>query len=157
MFTTNKHHYIPYDFKDSLARFVTHAHRALTNQLQSNFLSAGFEVTPGHFRVLTILRHKDGITQQELSELIPKEKTGTARLVSALEKRGLVIRMQEKSDGRRKLVFLTSKGREILEGLEKVVQQTSSEAFHRISEEDMKICRNVLKVIIINLKRNLPV
>ena len=151
----NKHHFPPYNFKDSLGRIVTHAHRALINRLQSNFISSGFDVTSGQFHVLSTLKHKEGITQQELSELIPKEKTGTARLVSTLEKRHLVKRTNEESDGRRKLVFLTSKGREIIKSLEVVVQQTSSEAFHGISEDDMEICKDVLKRIIKNLKGNL--
>lgn len=146
-----------YKLEDSLGRIVQHAHRDLINRLHSNFLSSGFDVTPGHFQILIILSHQDGLSQQELSEKVAKEKSGIARLVSGLEKRDLVKRITEDTDGRKKLVFLTSKGRGIIGSLKDLVQQTNLEAYKGISEEEMKICKEVLKTITRNLKGDVTI
>ncbi|KFF75815.1 MarR family transcriptional regulator [Chryseobacterium sp. P1-3] len=65
--------------------------------------------------VLGILSRDNGINQQEISNKVSKDKSSITYLINSLVKRGLVERTEDKNDRRNKQVFLTSKGKEIIE------------------------------------------
>jgi DNA-binding MarR family transcriptional regulator len=62
--------------------------------------------------VLGELFHKDGITQDALSELAQLDKGSTARAVEKLERKGLVRRIENGANRRQKFVYLTAKAHE---------------------------------------------
>ena len=62
--------------------------------------------------IIGLLWRRDGINQQEIAEIVSKDKSSVTYLINSLVKRGLVKRVENKNDRRNKQVFLTPKGRQ---------------------------------------------
>ncbi|SDI37444.1 MarR family winged helix-turn-helix transcriptional regulator [Chryseobacterium jejuense] len=65
--------------------------------------------------ILGILSRNDGINQQEIANKVSKDKSSITYLINALVKRELVERVAYKNDRRNKQIFLTSKGKKLIE------------------------------------------
>lgn len=65
--------------------------------------------------VLGLLSRNDGINQQEIGNKVSKDKSSITYLINGLVQRGLVERIANKNDKRNKQIFLTSKGKKIIE------------------------------------------
>ncbi|MFI5023735.1 MAG: MarR family winged helix-turn-helix transcriptional regulator [Alphaproteobacteria bacterium] len=55
----------------------------------------------------------DGLSQRELSELAGTTEPTTVTALHAMEKRGLVVRVRDRSDRRKSNIFLTRSAREL--------------------------------------------
>ena len=107
--------------QDSLGFQVGRTARAISRVINLHFSEAGFDVTSEQWRVLVNLWVHDDLTQQELCDILIQEKTGVSRLVSGLEKRGLVVRMLDPQDKRTRRIHLTPRGRSLQNGLMAIV------------------------------------
>lgn len=61
---------------------------------------AKYNLTPAQFGVLAHLSADDGITQQELSDMLFVTKGNVCGLIGRLEERGLVVRVNDPEDRR---------------------------------------------------------
>ncbi|MBD3108709.1 MarR family transcriptional regulator [Bacillus sp. AGMB 02131] len=89
-----------------LTRF-THQSNGLSNE----FLKP-FDLTSAQFDVLMQISNYEPITQSELAEKVTVTQGGISRMLSRLEKEGLIVRKQ---DWKTKNISLTEKGRKKLE------------------------------------------
>ena len=62
--------------------------------------------------IIGLLWRRDGINQQEIAEIVSKDKSSVTYLINSLVKQGLVKRVENKNDRRNRQVFLTPKGRQ---------------------------------------------
>lgn len=76
------------------------------------------DITFELLEILAYLYKKDGINQQEIADLMLKDKSSMTYQIDGLVKRDLVKRMEDENDRRNKLIFLTEKGK----GLQEVLQ-----------------------------------
>ncbi|MCS3870202.1 MarR family 2-MHQ and catechol resistance regulon transcriptional repressor [Chryseobacterium ginsenosidimutans] len=65
--------------------------------------------------ILGLLSRNDGINQQEIGNKVSKDKSSITYLINSLVKRELVQRVENKEDRRNKQIFLTDKGKQIVE------------------------------------------
>lgn len=63
-----------------------------------------------HYDVLSNVLHSPGVTQQVLAQRLLVAKSNVSVLLASLERRGLVRRQEDESDGRVRRVFLTEAG-----------------------------------------------
>jgi DNA-binding MarR family transcriptional regulator len=70
-----------------------------------------------------------------------------------MEKRNLVVRVPDKLDRRQKLIYLTSKGKEMQDELIRLAQSISTEAEQGIDKEKLRIFREVLNEIYRNVSK----
>lgn len=124
---------------------------AFIRRLNHSFAEAGHDVTIVQWRILTCLWYKDGQRQQDLADLVHKNKTSITRAVDAMEKRDLVVRIHDRLDRRQNLIYLTDKGKRLREELMQIVQKTSLEAQQGIKSEHLDVFRDVLAKIHGNL------
>ena len=139
--------------EDPFGKLVNITGRLLVNRLQRNFQSSGYDISAEQWRVLMVLWNQDGQTQQELSEKTGKDKGNITRLISALEKRNILVRIPNHADGRSKLIYLTKKGMDYQKALIPIAQKTLNEARENIPKEDMELCISVLEKVISNLNK----
>lgn len=142
---------VRYNIEASLGSIVRRAERAMINRLNHKFRNSGYDITTEQYRVLVILWNNDGLNQQELAEATHKNKTSLTRLINNLEKRGLVVRVQDRTDNRNKHVCLTGKGKELPKELTRLAKETLKDALAGISAEEIQICKDVLLRILGNL------
>lgn len=77
--------------------------------------TADAAVTTTQYGVLVILRACEGLDQIGLSKKVGLDRSTTALVVKKLETDGLVVRVDDPKDGRRRIIVLTAKGERKLE------------------------------------------
>jgi DNA-binding MarR family transcriptional regulator len=77
-------------------------------------LLAPLELTPADAGILRLLRHSEGISQQNLAKALHMHASRLVAVIDALEAGGLVVREPHATDRRLYSLQLTSKGNEVL-------------------------------------------
>jgi len=134
--------------KESLGFLTWKVSRLLTNSLATRFAETGIEITVEQWRALIPLFKSDGLTQGRLCELLSQEKTGVSRLVAALERRGLVRREFSKEDRRVKYIYITDKGRDLVDVTVGMVIARREDQIRHVDPKELEICKRVLWQII---------
>jgi len=139
------------DPEKSLFLLVKHTSKAFRERLNHNFAKAGHDVTGEQWRIMRCLWCKDGQRQQDLADVVHKDKTSITRIIDSMEKRDLVVRIPDRLDRRQNLIYMTNKGKRLQEELMQIFQQTSLEAQEGIDPEQYEIFKKVITEIHRNL------
>jgi len=118
-----------------------------------NFLfdKMGFPVTREQWIIIKYLWDRNGVSQQELANDLLKNKASITSLIENLEKREFVTRKTNAYDKRSKMVFLTEKGKNLRENINKLVQQTTGELTRGLDKDQLINAKEVLDKILNNL------
>jgi len=98
--------------------------------------SAAFSVTTTQYGVLVILRCFDNLDQIGLSKKVGMDRSTTGLVVKRLESEGLVVRVEDPADRRRKVIVLTGKGERKLENLRTSARVARERALSAFSPEE---------------------
>jgi DNA-binding MarR family transcriptional regulator len=134
-----------YSLDDSLGNLSTLFSRAILKRINLELKRHGYKITSEQWVILVYVWGHNEQSQQALAEKLFKDKTTIARLVASVELLGLVVREAGQSDNREKIVFLTERGKQVMNRVTALVQTLLNEAGRGISEEEMKICKDVLR------------
>ena len=124
---------------------------AINRKLAENFLSAGLRLTPEQYVILMHLSENDGVTQQQLCKATYKDKPSMTRLLGAMERAHLVVRIKGREDRSSNTVHLTCLGREARKAAQRVALLTLREALHGLRLEDIRTAQEVLRLIFGNI------
>lgn len=105
---------------DSRIEAVRHFNRWYTQwvgALRGDLLASPFPLPQA--RVLFELAHRDGVTAAELARDLGLDRSYLSRLLSGLERKKLVLRANDKADGRRRSLALTAAGRRAFDELDR--------------------------------------
>lgn len=116
------------------------------------FALEGVDITTEQWSILACLWQKDRVTQQALCSLTLKDKPSMTRLIDNLEKRNLVIRVADHKDRRINLIHLTDAGMALQAKAREIVQKIAFKTLNKITDEELNVCRSVLKKIMTNLQ-----
>jgi DNA-binding MarR family transcriptional regulator len=86
-------------------------------------LLAPLELTPADAGILRLLRHSEGISQQNLAKALHMHASRLVAVIDALEEGGLVVREPHATDRRLYSLKLTSKGNEVLRTIGELARQ----------------------------------
>ncbi|MET9485959.1 MarR family transcriptional regulator [Nocardia sp. NPDC006630] len=99
------------DRRTSLGYVINHLARLMEQALRDRIAEYG--VVPGQFAQLLALYEKDGIAQNELCEKVRIDQSTMAHTLKRMERDGLILRTADPADGRRALIHLTDRAREL--------------------------------------------
>ena len=127
---------------------------AFRQTLQRVLKRHNVDMTFEMLQVMNCLWNEQGISQQSLAEKTAKDKACLTNLINTLEKKNWVIRKEDSSDRRNRLIFLTAQGEELALTVKPLINdiytQTGIEMeVSRIDEctEDLKRLYEVLNEI----------
>jgi len=140
------------DLLNPLGLLLFQASRSTINRLNRNFASAGYEITIEQWKILKMLWDKDGLSQKELAEGTWKDKASLARTLDIMEKQNYVVRINDQTDKRQKLIYLTTKAKFSQKELKTIADKTTKEAESNFSSDQITQLNNMLQQIIKNLK-----
>jgi DNA-binding MarR family transcriptional regulator len=107
----------------------------------------------GQEMVLSHLWEEDGLGHAGLADRLGVEPPTLTRMLHRMEKSGLVERRRVSEDARCSRVFLTQKGRELREPVERLWGRASERAFEDFSEDEERGFREMLLRVRANLSR----
>ncbi|HYG14161.1 MAG TPA: MarR family transcriptional regulator [Bacteroidia bacterium] len=99
------------------------------------------------FPILLSAYSFEGMSQQEIADVTHRDKSSIQRTLVALEKKGLVTIVQDASDKRKNLVYVTEEGKTIAGKIKKLLKQAEEEALSILSDEERRTAITTLKGI----------
>ena len=105
---------------------------------------------PGRYAILQLIADHPGIGQTGLSQAVGRDKTTLTPTLADLERRGLIIRAPDPSDGRARRLSLTRPGRALLARL-----AHHADAHNRQIDQILGTDRDVLLGLLLKLTRGL--
>lgn len=129
--------------RDSIGKIITTLSRNIQQELKE--VVEPFGISVGEEPYFVELAHEDGITQEELTKRISVDKAATARMVKALEVKGLLIRVTDSDDRRNKRLYLTDKAQVLYESLVEKLQKYNEKLTQSWSDEEYSLVFGSLK------------
>jgi len=109
-------------------------------------------VSAGTWFSLALLSKKDGISQGELSQKFEIDPSRVTRLAKRLEREGLILRKRDPEDQRIVRMFLTEKGRGLIEDLSEHRVRFDRQIAAMLNPEELEELRRMLGVLTENMK-----
>ena len=97
--------------------------------LLRTFQDKGYNITPGHYIILTILWEQEGIHQSALADSTLKDRHNITRMLNLLEKNGYIKREIDPSDKRIFRIYLTETGKALKQEVTQVVSEYFKKCF----------------------------
>ncbi|UUV19470.1 MarR family transcriptional regulator [Fusobacteria bacterium ZRK30] len=113
-----------------------------------------YDVTRVQWIALYFLGTSEYINQSELAEKMNIKKSTIVRLIDRMEKEGYVQRKKDIKDRRITYIFLTALGKKLRKKLLPFGKEFSDLISKDISDEDMRIFKNVLNKLVENAELN---
>ena len=109
-----------------------------------------FGIGSGQIMFLIELYKNDGISQEELSEILNIDKATTCRAIKKLEKEELLIKVKDENDKRAYKLYLTEKSKSIEDNIKNALNEWEKHISKELSQEEVNILINILKKICIS-------
>ncbi|KFF02881.1 MarR family winged helix-turn-helix transcriptional regulator [Flavobacterium reichenbachii] len=119
---------------------------------QKNLLKVVNDITVDQCLILIILNKDAAIYQNELANLIFKDKASITRMIELMVKNGYLIRAIDNEDRRKFNLEVTDKGRKTLDLIDPVIKQNRKTALNGLSLEEVALLDKILNKIINNCK-----
>jgi DNA-binding MarR family transcriptional regulator len=119
-------------------------HLARRMRLRAESVLAPLRLRPRHLVALTVLRARDGITQQALSTTLEIDGTNIVGLLNDLEAEDLIERRRSPDDRRRHVVALTDAGAKRLEEAECALAAVDDEVLEALDKSQREVLHNLL-------------
>jgi MarR family transcriptional regulator for hemolysin len=140
-----------YVLEESFGYLTGHTYRAINRRLKQLFESEGHPLTVEQFGVLVHLWERDGRCQNEIADILDKDKPSISRLLKHLEEKDLLERKSDDNDSRKKQIFLTEAGRNLESCSKNLALQVYKECIESLSTEEIKTTKKIL----VSIKNNL--
>jgi DNA-binding MarR family transcriptional regulator len=119
--------------------------------MNSIFQKHGFNLTPEQFLVMDTLWDEGVLSQQKIADIIFKDKNSITKLIDALEKKGLVNRVSDKTDRRLNQIHITERAVIIKEEITKIAIESTDGIIKDIPKNELIIFINVLNKMAKNI------
>lgn len=141
---------------ESLGVALYKSNMLLRNQLQKELKT--FDITIEQWTILKSLYKQNEIhqekmyNQKELAQQCCKDKASLTRILDILEKKDLVKRENSSKDRREFLIFISTKGKNLVENIIPVVQSDAERVISIYTEEERVTLENLLNKLITGLE-----
>lgn len=135
MIDINKEHYV-----DTVIYSIDRIIKGLKIELKNKLETLNIGITGEQFIVLDTICGTENIYQQQLSEIIMKDKSNTNRILKILEQKGLI--QKEYGNVNNRLVYFlhaTEEGKKIVEANMPKIKQFITELFKNIDNSEIEI------------------
>lgn len=134
--------------REPIGKYISQIYRKGGAHLSKELSIYG--IGQGQLMFLTQLYKKDGINQEELTEILKIDKGTTARAIKKLEEVNFVIRERDEFDRRAYKIYLTDKAKNIKTIIFDVLSDYDERLVSSLTEEEKEIFTKILKQICIN-------
>jgi DNA-binding MarR family transcriptional regulator len=138
--------------EEALGYWVARVYLASRSQMYRRFKQHDVDLTPEQWMVLVRLWQHEGVTQSALAERTFRDLPTMSRILSSMERNGLIVRRKDVSDGRARLVYLTDVGRSLRRQLVPEARLMVEDLLRGIPDEDIAVTRRTLQRVLANLE-----
>jgi DNA-binding MarR family transcriptional regulator len=110
----------------------------LRKMFQVKLKEAGISISFEILEIMKQLGSHDGLNQQELADMLFKDKSSMTYLIDNMVKAGLVTRKEDEKDRRNKLILLSRKADELIKELSPMASECYAALAEDIAAQDIK-------------------
>ena len=139
--------------KESIGRWIH-----ILDRIGQTYIAHELEplnIGKGQYSFLTVLFHRDEISQNELASILHMDKGAVAHALRKLERAGYIERKKDEVDRRVNLVYLTEKARGLESGLFSILTSWTNTLADGFTEEERHHTLSLLKRMSGNASRAL--
>ena len=111
-----------------------------------------YGLTPVQSRAILFLHCHPGAKQRQLEEFLHVKPSTVNGIVERLEQKQMLSRRTDPADGRCRTLFLTEKGEEHVQTMDRLVAEMEEKGRRGFAPEEEKLLREALQRIIENMK-----
>ena len=116
---------------------LNHTGCRLKQFIAAKLRKAQVPLTPEQFMLIDLLWNHGSMSQQQLADLMKKDKNSVTQLVDAIERKGFVVRQQNAQDRRSNTIVLTEKAMGLRDEAKQKGISILDEMLNGISEEEL--------------------
>ncbi|GAB4239707.1 MAG: MarR family transcriptional regulator [Ekhidna sp.] len=136
--------------RKELGSFIDRTYKVVRQDLINRFNEAGIDLTPEQWVVLHRLYDDGKMYQTDLANHSFRDKPTVSRIVDLLTRKELVAREPDKKDGRKHLVMITSKGKQLVKKAYPHVDASRELGWTNLSESEYSTLVGLLDKIFLN-------
>ena len=121
--------------------------------INKTFKENAIDLSIEQFIVLKVLINNNGKPQNDLALITESDKTSLSRLISTLEKKGLIFRKNIKTDKRVKNIYLTNLGKNTYLTTLPILNKTIKKFQEGISDSEISQAIETIKKIQLNINK----
>ncbi len=133
------------DLKRQLVAQLVESSRLLRNFIDHRAKSRG--TTRAQWIVLFRLREQEGLSQVDLADVLELQPISLVRLLDRLVEHGLLERRHDPKDRRANRLFLTTRGRELVDELDSLRDAIATDVLQDVPVEAIKTSLGTLRDI----------
>lgn len=135
------------DFENLIGYNIGKASHMMINAFHRSLQQLGLDITLHQLGMLHFVRCHGESNQQELAEVMNKDKSAILRSVDILERKGYVTRAADTHDRRKNIITVTPKAVEIIETVKPHFLTHVQEMTKDISDSEIQLCIHVMRKI----------
>ena len=144
----------PYYNPDNSLGFLTiTTNRLMSAHFRKQLVEAGIDLTAEQWGVLIHIWNKGSIAQDELAQILCVDKSSLSRVLDVMERRGLVSRLRDPNDARRRILATTAQA----DALRSICLTTAAKALGSmlagVSGKELDTCLKVLSQVKYNIRK----
>jgi MarR family transcriptional regulator for hemolysin len=133
------------DLKRQLVAQLVESSRLLRNYIDHRSKERG--TTRAQWIVLFRLRQNEGLSQVDLADVLELQPISLVRLLDRLVEHGLLERRHDPKDRRANRLFLTTRGRELVDDLDSLRDAIATDVLHGVPTEAIEASLGTLRGI----------
>lgn len=133
------------DFENLIGYNIGKASHMMINAFHRSLQQLGLDVTLHQVGMIHFIRCNGESNQQELAEVMDKDKSAVLRSIDVLERKGYVKRAADAQDRRKNIITITPKAEEILAIVKPHFLTHMALMTKDISEKEIEDCISVMK------------
>lgn len=115
--------------------------------IERRLAEMGLPLNGRQLGLLTFLSSDDLLIQQDLADIMCKDKSAVLRIVDSLEEKGFITRKSDPADRRKKIIVLTPAGNTLLEKAREIEKEVTSLLQQGLTAEEVatfiKVARHI--------------
>src|SRR5262252_2551022 len=127
---------MPLDLKRQLVAQLVESSRLLRNYIDHRAKTKG--TTRAQWIVLYRLRQQEGLSQVDLADVLELQPISLVRLLDRLVEHGLLERRHDPKDRRANRLYLTAKGRQLVDDLDGLSSAILTDVLRDVPDEAIK-------------------
>ncbi|MFA6769924.1 MAG: MarR family transcriptional regulator [Bacteroidales bacterium] len=117
--------------------FLNLVHFQFKHFLGSVFQKHGFNLTPEQYLVMDTLWDEGVLSQQQIANILIKDKNSVTKLIDALERKKLVVRVSGTLDRRKNKIHLTEHAKSLKDDITDIAISTTNAIIRDIPKEEL--------------------
>jgi len=143
-----------FKLEESLVFNAARASKMFILSFNKHFVELGVDITIEQFGVLYFIHRLQESIQQDLANLLDKDKSAILRTIDILERKGYVLRIPDKDDRRKNIIQSTDRAEEVIRRVLPSLAEYDSEILQGIEPDKVLVTIEVLSKIQQNIKCN---